>query len=569
MSTHNDFRHLATVDLRQVYTSLGLPVSAFHARPAPGPLFNAALNADASRPDGLWLFKGADYFLYNLETGRFQEGPRPIAGNWAGDTLPQMFRTGIHSAVWGGPMVPHLWYLFKDEMFVRVNDTDGGAWRVDFGPRGVLGEWATGPWTNADGTWKTPGAPVALHGLGSQYHGMIHFFKDGEYVRHDLNTGGTAAGPMPIRDLWNLPADFPTDIELAFYGSGQDEENIFFIAGLRYVLYDFRRNQVLDQGPVEARFPAFAQFLGRPQLFLVEDYVLETMVGPPHLGRLVDTRSIGAGSAIRRLLVTETTDSTKTSLKQSLLESQEASVVTNFYDKVDQNTASSQGSEGYRYQLHADAHADASATSMWGGEVNATLNVAGSTNSTRSEVNEATFNSIQNQVDDAKRQTQQKTYSSEDEFTKAANILKKEIFEETNTTDRVRVYEFYEQLQPYLTLMVLRHAQIAYSDGTRRPEVVELRALPDLLRRVLVEPDRPAQLTGYIGGELAHIIDREGKPRSLLTGAASDLVLDRTVSSSYIVSREDGTTQTLNIRGIVIADRIWIEPTYTITCVQV
>jgi hypothetical protein len=31
------------------------------------------LNADASRPNALWLFKGSDYFLYNLETGAIED----------------------------------------------------------------------------------------------------------------------------------------------------------------------------------------------------------------------------------------------------------------------------------------------------------------------------------------------------------------------------------------------------------------------------------------------------------------------------------------------------------------
>ncbi|MFC6015713.1 hypothetical protein ACFP2T_05860 [Plantactinospora solaniradicis] len=578
MSVHDDFRHIATIDLRRVFTSLGLPVTAFHATGTPGPLFDAVLNTDSSRPNGLWLFKGADYFLYDLETGRIEDGPRLIAGNFGGDTLPQMFRSGIHSAVWGGPAFPHFWYVFKDEMFVRVNSSGAApaapgavgesTWRVDFGPRGVLGQWATGAWTNPDGTWRTSGVPVGLHGLGSRFHGMIHFFKDGQYVRHNLNTGGTDAGPVPVRDAWNLPADFPTTIDVAFYGTGQNEENIFFISGLRYVLYDFRQNRVLDQGSVETRFPAFAQFLGRPQLFLVEDYALETLVGPPHLGRLIDTRSIGAGSTIKRILVTETTDTSKTSLGQSLLASQEASVVENFYEKVDKNTSSSEDTESYKYQLNAQAHADASANSLWGGEANASLNVQGGTNTARAGFNKATFNSIQNQVDDAKRQTEQKTYNSEEEFAQSAKILKKEIFEEKNSTDKVRVYEFYEQLQPYLTLLVLRHVRVGYSDGTSRPEVVELTALRGLLDRVLVEPGRKTQLTGYLGRELADVTDQEGKSRSLLM-ESSDLVLSRNVTSTYQIHRSDGTTQTLTLRGIITGDRTWVEPTYTITCVQV
>jgi hypothetical protein len=582
MTNHEEFRRLATIDLRRAFTSLGLPLTAFRKPAGTRPIFDTVLNADASHPNGLWLFKGADYFLYNLETGEIEDGPRLIAGNFAGDTLPQMFQSGIHSAAWGGPAFPDLWYVFKDEMFVRVNSKTSVAgdpgtvreksWKVDFGPRGILGAWATGAWAAPDGTWqKQETVPVALHGVGSKFQGMIHFFKDGQYVRHNLNTGGADAGPMPVKDAWNLPEELLNRLDLAFYGTGQNEENIYFIGGQSYALYDFRRNQVIDKGLVEDKFPAFAQFLGRPQLFLVQDYSLETLVGPPHLGRLIDTRSIGAGSKIKRILVTETLDTTKTTLTKSVLDSQETSVVASFYDKMDKNTAVSEGKENYTYQLNADAHGDASATSMWGGEVNANLNVKGGTDTLRSSFNDAAFKSIQSQVDDTKRKVEQKTYTSEDEFTASAKILKKEIFEETNTSDHVRVYEFYEQLQPYFTLLVLRHVRVGYSDGTERPRVVELQDLGRLLSDVLAATGQQTQLTAYLGGELRDVTDQEGNHRSVLLpgDSSSDLVLDRKLKSNYQIQTDDDTVQTISIPGVITADKSWVEPTYTITCLQV
>jgi hypothetical protein len=234
------------------------------------------------------------------------------------------------------------------------------------GPAGVLGHWASGAWTNPDGTFKTPGVPVALHGLGSEFDGKAHFFKDGHYIRHNLRNGQADCPLMPIADAWKLPPPFVNRIDLAFYGTGATAENIFFVSGEQYALYDFRTDQVLATGRVEQRFPAFAQFLGRPQLFLVEDYSLTTLVGPPHLGRLIDTRSIGAGSSITRILVTETTETTTDTIKQSLLDSQDSSVVTDFYNKLDKSTSETGEGEQYKYQLNASVHGDASATGIWG-----------------------------------------------------------------------------------------------------------------------------------------------------------------------------------------------------------
>jgi len=576
MSEREDFRPLPSIELRRVFTSMGLPVTAFRnagGTTAETAIFDAVLNADASRPNGLWLFKGADYFLYNLETGDIEDGPQQIAGNVAGDTLPQVFRTGIHSAVWAGPAFPEYWYLFKDEYFLRANSHGAVSekmWQVDYGPRGILGVFASGVWSNPDGTWQKAGVPVALHGLGSKFNGMIHFFKNGQYVRHNLFNGTLNAGPMPIKEAWNLPDEFSNRIDLSFYGVGPNKENIYFISGQRYVLYDFRRNQVINDGLVEKRFPAFAQFIGRPQLFLMEDYTLETFVGPPHMGRLLDTRTIGAGSKITKILVTETSDTSKSKLTQSLLQSQETSVVNNFYDKLDKNTSASRGSESYKYQLDSSIQGEASANSLWGGEFNASLNVKGGTDTLRSDLSEATFKSIQSQVDESTKQTEQKTYNSETEISQEVHVLRKEIFEETNSSDKVRVYEFYEQLQSYVTLLVLRYVRVAYSDGTEGPKIVELQALQSLLGEVLVDADQQQELTSYLGNELADVADQEGKSRSLIVGgsSSSDLVLDRNLTSTYPIHKRDGTVQSITVRGVIKADKTWVEPTYTIAPVQ-
>ncbi|QPW51565.1 hypothetical protein G9298_28195 (plasmid) [Bacillus thuringiensis] len=586
MTERYNFRTLKETNLGQVYTSLGLPVTAFHDsnKTTKRPFFNTVLNSDDSRPNGLWMFKGSEYFFYNLETGEIEDGPRSIAGNFAGDTLPTLFRTGIDSAVWGGPAFPNYWFLFKDQMFVRINsnvssNVNGTSedpsfvkeklWQVDYGWRGILGEWATGVWTNPDGTWRTDGVPVALHGLGSKYYGTIHFFKDGEYICHDLKTGKVFAGPMPIKDAWKLPDEFSNRIDLAFYGSGPNEENIYFISGEKYVLYDFRRNEVIDSGAVEKRFPAFAKFIGRPQLFLVEDYTLKTLVGPAHIGRLIDTRNIGAGSEFTKIFVTETHDMTKTNLTQSLLESDDTSVMSDFHDKMDKNTSTSENSESYKYQLNSKLHAEAEANSLWGGEVNASLNVAGGTDTLRAALSNSVFKSIQSQVTNTKKSTTQTTYNSEDEITKEVNVLKKEIFKETNSSDKARIYEFYEQLQPYITLLVLQHVRVGYMNGTHL-KVVELPELLNLLNEVIIEIDQQKQLMTYIQNELTSVTDYQGNPRSIIaSSSSSNLMIDKNLSSTYQIQHTDGTVQDISAKGLIKASKSWIEPTFTITCVQI
>lgn len=571
MSGPSNYRPLSRLDMRSVYTSLGLPRAAFRNSGATTerPMFDAVLITDPSRPDGLWLFKGSNYFVFNLHSGQIEQGPSALGPNWFSDPLLHLFGTGIHSALWCGPFAPHLWVFFKDEMYVTLDSSRG--WVRSEGPRGILGAWATGAWADESGRWKTPGVPVALHGLGSEFQGKAHFFKDGQYIRHNLTNGQLDLGPVPIKDHWALPQPFTERIDMAFYGTGENEEHIYFTSGEHYVLYDFRRREVVRAGSIEEKFPAFAQFVGRPQLFLVEDYSIETLVGPPHLGRLIDARSIGAGSTIKRILVTETTDTSMVAVKKSLLDTQEANVVHGFYDKLDKTETSSEDSERYKYQLNAHAHGEAEANSLWGGEVDATLDVQGGSDTLRAGFSQAAFSSIGSQVEEAKRQTEQKTYSSETEIQSTVKVLKKEIFEESNTSDRAREYRFFELLQTYITLVVLRRVRVGYSDGTEPPKVIELQALKSLLERELVDANLREKLPGFIRGELTQIADNTGAVRSLLaeTPTPDVLLLRPNLTSTYTIPMADGTVQSILIQGVVKADKSWIEPTFTITCVQV
>lgn len=443
---------------------------------------------------------------------------------------------------------------------------------VDYGPRGILGDWATGIWTNPDGTWKTPGVPVALHGLSPKFDGMIHFFKDGQYVRHNLNTGGIVIGPVSIKDVWNLPEEFSNKIDLAFYGTGQQEEYIFFFSGAQCALYDTKINQTIKVLPIEEQFPAFAQFISRPQLFLVEDYKLETYVGPSQLGRLIETRNILPGNEVKTLMVTETIDSSKTTLHESMLDSQDSSVVNNFNQQMDKKTEKLEGSEKYRYHLKADAHAAASATSFWGGEVNASLNVQGGSDSLRSNFSESTFESIKSQVTEAKQQVRQRTYGSTTEIQHIERVLKQEEIVLKNPTDRLLVFEFFQQLQPYITLLVLKNVRIAYADGIGALHIVKLSQLTDLINDKLANDDERRKLAQFVRGELSIIADQDGQVRSLIqdeSQSSGSIVLVPNPTSTFLVKHANGDVQTISTSGLIIKSvKDWLEPTLTMVAVE-
>lgn len=575
MAQQDDFRKLSNFDLRSVFISLGLPETAFKDSTSPGRngLFNVvALNADPSRPDTLWLFRGSKYFVFNLLTGSFEGEEKEIAGNWGGTSWPQGFST-IDGAVWGGAAYPNLWYFFKDNWFFRINSSQGGSWLVDYGPRGILGAFATGAWANPDGTWKTPGVPVALHGLRPKFDGMIHFFKDGQYIRHNLNTGGTDLGPVPIKDVWNLPEEFLNRIDLAFYGTGTTEEQIFFFSSNQCALYDTKTNQTIKVLPIEEQFPAFAQFMIRPQLFLVEDYKLETYIGPPQLGQLVDTKSILAGQEITTILVTETIDSSTQKLTKSLLESQDSSVVKDFNRQMDEQTAKEESSEKYRYHLKANLNADAGATSLWSGELNVSANVQGGSDSLRSKFAKTTFESVKSQVTEATKQVNQRTYNSEDEIMHKERVLRQDKFVWKNNGSQDRTYDFYQQLEPYITLLVLKDVQLAYADGTGNLRVVEISRLAELVNDKLANEEDQKQVIQFIAKELSAVADQDGQVRSLIQSeeqSSESIALIPNPTSTFRIQHANGDVQTITTKGLVIkaAKDDWSRPTLAIIAVK-
>ncbi|MFB9949099.1 hypothetical protein ACFFP0_09590 [Rhizobium puerariae] len=566
MPANENYRKIASMDLRPAYISLGLKRAAFKDQGRRrSRLFDAALNADPSQPDAVWLFKGANYLRFNVDIrqNKFEQEAKVIAGNFGGNTWPLMFSSGIDAAAWGGPAFPHVWFMFKDNQYIRLNSTNGGSWVVETGPEPIVNAW----WSARD-TWFTNGCDAALHGLGAKHHGKLHLFKDGEYIRHNYFDGHKDIGPIPVAEAWALPEPFSKKIELAFYGTGTEEEHAFFFSGEQVAQYDTGSNEVVRIMPIEERFPSFAEFMSRPQLFLVEDYCLETYVGPPTLGRLVDTKNVPPGVTINTLMVTETIDVNTSQLRQSILESQDAGVVKNFNEQMDNRTDASESRDAYRYQMNADFHGDASANSLWGGEVNASLGVSGSTDSRRSSIAQSAFETISSQVTESTRQLNQRTYDSAESIEHRERVLKQESITLTNTSEQMRSFEFYQQLQPTYALLVLKDIRVAYGDGSGAGLTeAKLPALRNLLDDKLL-PEHRDQLLGFIAGELKEVEDYEGAVVSILA-SGDPPSLQRNPTALFKIQLPSGETQEIAVRGQVIKGvKDWMKPTYTITAIQ-
>ena len=117
------FLKIRSFEFHPVYMSLGLPSSMFRAGQGADSL-RGSLTALNGPGDILWLFRGSDYYTYNLRTRKIERGPEAIEQHWtitATNKLPQSFKSGIDAAVWAGEEFSRSFYFFKANQFIRLN----------------------------------------------------------------------------------------------------------------------------------------------------------------------------------------------------------------------------------------------------------------------------------------------------------------------------------------------------------------------------------------------------------------------------------------------------------------
>jgi hypothetical protein len=569
------FRKIRNFELRPAYISLGLPSTAFRAGQATAHRqgFSAALNGPG---DILWLFKGSDYYTFNLRTKKMQSGPDPIERNWAGGRLPEAFKSGVDAAAWAGEDFPKSYYLFKGSQYVRLNASRAQGLSavalasrrfeqllfVDEGPEEIGGTWAC----TASECFLSQSPTAALHGVRA-HRATIHFFDGADYLRHNLLDGFLVDGPASIAERWTLPASFPASVDLAFYGAGEEEDHLFLVAGNQCARFDTRVGALMRIESVDKSFPDLALHLPRPQLFLVEDYVLETHVASVVKGQFVKSVITEPRSSTTTVLITEITTKASTALRQNLLQSEDQATTSNFYQQMDDKVDESAGSESYRYRMQALFHGEAAAKGLWGGEVDANLDVQGGSDLQRANFAKSAFQTVSSQVSASTHTVNFRAMTQEDaqEFTGTVFDSVVKVFNNL-ASDRTLETQIFAVVEPYVALLMLKNVRAAFTDGMTPPQTFSLTELPRRLPEILVDGSEAqiAQLLAYIKRELSSIESATGERLSVLDpNDSSGLRINSQLRFRYPVDMTAG--QTIDTRGIAKSARESLEPTYGMT----
>jgi Hemopexin len=185
----------------------------------------------------LFLFKGGQYLRYDWDTNDIDDGyPTPAAAAWS---LPAPFDQGVDAAVdgFGATKVPAFFgktYFFRGGQYVRY-DWDSGA--IDVGPASIAAWGLTGKFAS--------GIDATVNGQG-KYFGKLYFFKGDTYVRYDWATDKIDQGEMSIADGWDLPAPFTSGLDAAFSGEGPFKNRLYFFKGSQYVRCSWKPYAVLS-----------------------------------------------------------------------------------------------------------------------------------------------------------------------------------------------------------------------------------------------------------------------------------------------------------------------------------
>jgi len=556
-----DYREVSIVSLQPLYISLAVPFAAFGdgatgERVAP---FSTVMAAEVQFPDHVWLFKGEDVYRYDVRSGTFAADPQPMRDVF-GTQWPMSFASGIDAATWAGPAHPDLHYAFSGSQFIRWQASTG---KVD-GPL----EIATSGWWSAQDGFFAQGCDAVLHDVRPQQHGVLHIFRGDQYLRHDLQRASNVAGPGPISQFWKLPKPFCDRIDLAFYGAGgENATKVCFICGDQSVRYDLATDTCDEPQPVDRRLPAFAPHLPAPQLFLREHFDLNTYVTDPTDGRLLGTVNTAPLAKEIVRVVTEVVETTNSKSTDTVLASTDQATVRNLQDEIRSHDESSGATDSHRYSFDASFHGEVEAKGVWGGEASANAHAQGGSDNVHEAFGQAVDTSIAKQVTNSARNLRQSVTTTELSAERKTRVLREEVKEIDNSgNDQVVSTAFYQLMDRYLTLLVLRNVDLVFADGVGPQQVANVADLDDLLAAHLPDEDARQKVRSLLVENVTTVRDASGAERSMLqpgTGSGP-LQVDTAIRSTHEVVRPDGTNQAVTVPGIIIHAKEQLAPSTAI-----
>lgn len=544
------YRENAIVEMRPVFISLGLPSSSFVAKPgfrtAP---FDAGTNCGPVSPECIWLLRDQDVYRFNLRTRKVEEGPLPLTS--LGTNWPSLFGAGVDAAVWAGPKYPDLHYFFRGPMMIRRNNASG---TIDTGPSGIV----VAGFGSVQGSPLSQSIAYGFPSLATEEAGLLYLGLGDDLVLHNLNNGMAAGAPITLSSLLDLPSDWQTGVDVTFFGVGDEASLLYLFRDREFACFDTRGRQLIEIGTIIERFPALAPFVPSPQIFAIEEYTLSTFCGEPTRGEYISEVTILPKTKTTVTVITETTISTSAKRAQSILQSQTEESAQKFNNEVQEQQESQRSSESYRYNMNSKLHGEVSANGVWGGELDASLDVSGGSNDNREQYAQSALSTVSRQVNQSNQELSQKVVSGESATSTTERTVKsQEQTVDNSGSDQTLTVRFFRVVQPTLSVLSLKGVSIAYSDGRNPMQTVDLSKTGELLSKCLIdEVDRKA-VVDALTRMYTNVLDYERQPRSLLDPdrLASGQLRQRSNLRTTYKLVADGGDISVEVEGIAVSGR--------------
>ncbi|MCK5877257.1 MAG: hypothetical protein KAG43_06445 [Candidatus Marithrix sp.] len=194
---------------------------------------SAALNYGSGNA---YLFRGSEYYQFNIEQGKATDGyPKLTKGDWTDLWSRNIDAAFILDSEWA--------YFFRGSEYVRYNLKKDEVDKSKNYPKSIGSFWP--------GVFKSDIDAVV------NLDGKAYFFKGSEYVRYDLKGDKADENyPKPIKGHWGFPSSWHKNIDAAVkWGNGK----ILFFKGDEYISFDIKADKP-DEGypkPIEG-IPGFS-----------------------------------------------------------------------------------------------------------------------------------------------------------------------------------------------------------------------------------------------------------------------------------------------------------------------
>ncbi|MEU4196978.1 hemopexin repeat-containing protein [Kribbella sp. NPDC026611] len=472
-----------------------------------------------------------------------------IEGNWKG--FPVNFTTGVDATATGlvAPFEGQLWF-FSGSQYLRY---DPARDKITVPVRPIADGW------NGMPDSFSQGVDAAIHGLGAHL-GKIWFFRGSEYVRYSLPKDAVEFGPAPIVENWHgWPEAFADGIDFAFYGTGVHAEHIFFFRGDEFIRYNLPLDRV-EEGPSKLAdlYPVMGRFMPVPQLFLTEEYTLTTFHGEIGNGGVIGTPTqVGGHTKTEFQVVTKKRVSESDATSSNILESSSERVADNFSKAVREDESSSEAQENYDYGMDASFHGEAHATSLFGGEVDATLRVKGESQDVRRGFAKAV--GTQSHKEAARTHDEHREQVSVRDASQQIDVSTETGFKQTvDNSDNPDPINFvlFQLTQEYILVLSLVDANLVFRNGDERAaRSVPIREMRSLLDSCVTDTAVREAAAKAVVTALTSVVDHAGATRSLLAAGSTSTAafVDPSLSTSFpLINSEGKVVRQIVVPGIVI-----------------